>query len=245
MKKQFNQDVFDLLYTKKGVLFDLDGTMIPTNDLWYKVDLDYFRNHGILIDAETLHKDKMDALKACANSSDLYVATFDRLNKQYGIDKSGHDSLAEIMDLAFDRQVNLNYKPTVAPFLHQLKQDNFKMGLVTMTTKEALDVYRYWNQEIKNSADMNEIFGDNFVTTEDVAKDKRKPHPDSYLKMLDMLELNASECIVFEDSPEGVEAGRRAGMDTVLIYDDFWKERYHELEQMTPYRIHSYDELTK
>ena len=39
-----------------------------------------------------------------------------------------------------------------------------------------------------------------------------KPAPDSFLKAAEMLDVDASECVVVEDSSAGVAAGRAAGM---------------------------------
>jgi HAD superfamily hydrolase (TIGR01509 family) len=44
-----------------------------------------------------------------------------------------------------------------------------------------------------------------------------KPHPDIYLKVADILEVPPANCIVFEDSLTGVQAGLAAGMRVVGI----------------------------
>ena len=44
-----------------------------------------------------------------------------------------------------------------------------------------------------------------------------KPAPDGYLKAASMLEVDASECVVVEDSTVGVQAGRAAGMRVIGI----------------------------
>jgi len=44
-----------------------------------------------------------------------------------------------------------------------------------------------------------------------------KPAPDGYLKAADMLQTNASECLVFEDSIVGIQAAKTAGMQVIAI----------------------------
>lgn len=44
-----------------------------------------------------------------------------------------------------------------------------------------------------------------------------KPHPETYLKCADQLQEVYANCIVFEDSPKGVEAARNAGMKAVVL----------------------------
>ena len=53
------------------------------------------------------------------------------------------------------------------------------------------------------------------VSAEDVAISK--PHPETFTKGADALKVAYNNCIVFEDSPKGVEAALEAGMQAVVI----------------------------
>lgn len=44
-----------------------------------------------------------------------------------------------------------------------------------------------------------------------------KPHPGTFLKAADELNVHLSDCIVFEDAPKGVEAALNAGMQTIVL----------------------------
>jgi beta-phosphoglucomutase len=44
-----------------------------------------------------------------------------------------------------------------------------------------------------------------------------KPHPEIYRRAAELLDTDAANCIVFEDSASGVEAARAAGMRIVLL----------------------------
>jgi putative hydrolase of the HAD superfamily len=55
------------------------------------------------------------------------------------------------------------------------------------------------------------------ICGDDVSLGRTKPHPDLFLKALDALGVNADEAIVFEDSPNGVNAARAAGIFVVSI----------------------------
>ncbi len=44
-----------------------------------------------------------------------------------------------------------------------------------------------------------------------------KPDPEGYLKGAELLGTTADRCLVFEDAPAGIEAGRRAGSDVISI----------------------------
>lgn len=56
---------------------------------------------------------------------------------------------------------------------------------------------------------------DVIVSADDVSNSK--PDPETYLKCADGLRLYPWECIVFEDSPKGIEAAANAGMKAVAI----------------------------
>jgi HAD superfamily hydrolase (TIGR01509 family) len=58
---------------------------------------------------------------------------------------------------------------------------------------------------------------DTIICRDDVPPGRTKPHPDLFLKALDSLGVNADEAIVFEDSPNGVNAARAAGIFVVRI----------------------------
>ena len=52
------------------------------------------------------------------------------------------------------------------------------------------------------------------VSADDV--DNHKPHPDTFLRVADLLGANPANCLVFEDTRIGIQAGKAAGMATLL-----------------------------
>ncbi|MEO8411218.1 MAG: HAD-IA family hydrolase, partial [Propionivibrio sp.] len=53
------------------------------------------------------------------------------------------------------------------------------------------------------------------VTSADVAQGK--PHPECYLRALDLLGVSADQALVFEDAQAGLESGRAAGCRTIAV----------------------------
>ncbi len=53
----------------------------------------------------------------------------------------------------------------------------------------------------------------------------RKPHPEVYLKAAKLLKTKPSECVVFEDSPAGIIAAKKAGMKVIALTTTLPKER--------------------
>ena len=58
---------------------------------------------------------------------------------------------------------------------------------------------------------------DRIVTADCVAPGRAKPFPDIYVKALELLEVDASQAIAFEDSPPGIRAAHEAGLFVVAI----------------------------
>ena len=54
-----------------------------------------------------------------------------------------------------------------------------------------------------------------FVTADDVAEGK--PSPEPYLRAAAMLEFAPTDCLVFEDTPAGIESGKAAGMRVIAL----------------------------
>jgi sugar-phosphatase len=54
-----------------------------------------------------------------------------------------------------------------------------------------------------------------FVTAEDVANGK--PSPEPYLKGAELLGITPQDCVVFEDTPAGIESGIAAGMKVIAL----------------------------
>jgi len=65
---------------------------------------------------------------------------------------------------------------------------------------------------------------DAIVSADDVINSK--PNPETYLKCAAQLELPASECLVFEDSPKGVESAFNAGMDSLVLTTMHTKDEF-------------------
>ena len=74
--------------------------------------------------------------------------------------------------------------------------------------------YRKYVERTLSAIGVKELF-DVLVCAEDYARGK--PHPDPFLEAARRLNVPPGDCVVFEDSPAGVEAARAAGMACVFV----------------------------
>ncbi|WP_143540401.1 HAD family hydrolase [Rhizobium chutanense] len=69
---------------------------------------------------------------------------------------------------------------------------------------------------------------DHVVTIDDVANPK--PAPDLFLQAAALLGVEPARCVVFEDSEQGLEAGRRAGMSVIDVNRPDLHEQQREMK---------------
>lgn len=103
----------------------------------------------------------------------------------------------------FEAQMNFDYITGFEDFITTLRNKEFKTAVVTSSNKIKMNaVYR-------KHPEFHSLF-DAILTSEDFSASK--PDPDCYLKAAERFHLSPEECIVFEDSFNGLKSGRAAGM---------------------------------
>ena len=79
------------------------------------------------------------------------------------------------------------------------------------------------------------------MTGEDVVKGK--PDPFVYQEASRRLGVNPKNCLVFEDIPEGIQAGLSAGMTVCAVQDDFSDYQIEEKKKLAHYYINSFEDI--
>ena len=82
---------------------------------------------------------------------------------------------------------------------------------------------------------------DVIVTSCDV--NRGKPAPDVYLETARRLEVAPENCLVFEDVPAGIMAGKNANMTVCAVKDDFSMELDEEKHRLADYYISDYRQV--
>jgi len=59
-----------------------------------------------------------------------------------------------------------------------------------------------------------------------------KPHPETFLKAAQLLNVEPTECLVFEDVPKGVEAAQNAGMSAVVLTTTHHSDEFKAFENV-------------
>lgn len=181
-------------------LFDLDGLLINSEELYFQANCLYFSRFGFEFTKE-LHREGTGKKFA------EWIKTITN------IDIDGETLLAERNEIYFEiAKTKLHLMPGARETLEYAKARG-KVGMVTSSNKDYVDT-------VFGLINMDAYF-DILVTGEQVMNGK--PSPDGYLVAAELLSVNPTTCIVFEDAPNGVEAGKKAGMKVVAVPSTFVK----------------------
>ncbi|WEV71789.1 HAD family phosphatase [Bifidobacterium sp. ESL0790] len=187
----------------KAAIFDLDGTLLDSMDVWHQVDVDFFRSRDI-----ELTDDYMGIVNAMRPDE---VARY--TIEHYGLD----DTPAELTKL-WDSMVLEAYghtveaKPHAVEYLDYLKSSGARLAVATSLSPQVRGI------------GMEHVgirrFFDVVISVEDT--DARSKHsPEVYLAAASRLGVAAQDCTVFEDLLVAVKAARSAGMHVWAMEDDY------------------------
>ena len=184
----------------KAVLFDFDGTIADSLEVWKKLDDVFFSRRKINADHSELKLDGM-----CFSEAVNYIKKYFNLNDPIEAIKSEWRSLfTEI----FLQSPSLKHK--VYDFIKALKKEKFI--ICVGTSNDSIIVIEIL-QHFGLLDDMDYI-----LTCCEVGLSK--PKPKVYLDIARAININPSECVVFEDSIDGIRAGKSAGMHVVAVNDN-------------------------
>ncbi|MFR9064078.1 MAG: HAD family hydrolase [[Clostridium] scindens] len=72
-----------------------------------------------------------------------------------------------------------------------------------------------------------------------------KPSPDVYLLVAKEMGVHPEICLVFEDVPMGILAGKNAGMRVCAVDDDFSRPQEDKKKKLADYYIQDYYDIKK
>ena len=208
----------------KAVLFDLDGTLVDSMSMWKEIDVDYLKRFNISV-PPTLQQD-IEGL-TMEQTAHYFKNTFNI-----------PDSIENIMciwnRMAYEKYTNeVPIKPFAREFLNKLKECHIPCAIATSNS-------RILTEAILKSHHIADCF-QTLVTGDDVIHGK--PAPDVYLKAANYLGVAPEDCLVFEDIPVGIMAGKRAGMTVYAVEDAYSMKDKDEKIRLSDAYIHSYEEL--
>lgn len=215
-----------MLHNIKAVLFDLDGTLVDSMWMWKDIDIEYLGKRGFELPPR-LQKD-------IEGMSLTETATY--FKDRFQLSDTLEEIKKEWMDMARDKYCHhVKVKPGAREFLEYLKSQNIRTGIASSNGIELVHA-------VLKAQKVSEYL-DSVHTCCDV--ERGKPHPDIYLLVAKELGVSPRECLVFEDIPMGILAGKRAGMKTCAVEDVFSQDQREEKRRLADYYIQDYYDILK
>lgn len=192
-------------YSKKGMLFDLDGVLVDSEG-------EYSKFWGAMGDRYGL---------VSTFASDIKGTTIGEILQNFP--ESDRDG---ILAALHEFEANMEYPvyPGVMEFLGRLKKADIPSAIVTSSDNVKMDLLFGRRPELREMV--------NVVITGSMVS-RSKPDPEGYLKGAELIGVPAEECCVFEDSLQGLQAGRSSGATVVGIATTNSREKVAPLADIT------------
>lgn len=179
---------------RRGVLFDMDGVISDTERFYVEAMIERLKREGIAVTPAEL--------------SNLFGSTMRHncgvLKERYGLEKDADTYVDEIHEIKeqFLNEQGLHPMPGAVELIRKLHGAGALLAVASSSPREVIEHHM-------------EAFGirDCFDTIVSGLECREgKPAPEIYLRAAENLGLPPSECVVIEDSCNGVKAGKAAGM---------------------------------
>ena len=208
----------------KAVLFDLDGTLVDSMWMWKNIDIEYLGKYGCELPPE-LQKE-IEGMS--------FSETAVHFKKRFGLSQSLDEIKAEWIEMAKYKYAHeVPMKPGALSFLQYLKSHGVRAGIGTSNSRELLDA-------VMDSLGLNRFIDCCMTSCEAGAG---KPAPDIYLKVAESLGAKPGECLVFEDTPAGLQAGINAGIRVCAMEDKYVADQQETICRLADYYIHDFTQV--
>ncbi len=208
-----------------AIIFDVDGTLIDSMWIWTNID-DLFLQKYNLKEPPNFHKG-MEG-KSYSETAQYFLDVFPELkHTRQELEEEWHQMAFEV----YTKEIQL--KKGAYAFIVDMHKVGKKLGIATSNSRDLAE------GTLKNNR-VFEYF--HSIWTSDEAK-AGKPSPDVYLRVAESLKVEPSRCLVFEDVPNGILAGKNAGMKVCAVADPFSEPQKALKRELADYYIQDYDDI--
>lgn len=179
----------------KAVIFDMDGVIIDSEPKHIKFEQELFHSLGAVVNEK-------EHLRFIGTTSQYM---WDSIKRQYKLEQTVDELVKLDRDKYFEFLIN---DDSLAPIsgvnelIAKLKKDNLKLAIASSSP---IEVIKY----VISKLGLAEYF-DLVVTGDYVARSK--PYPDIFLYAAKKFSIEPTNCLVIEDSENGVNAAKNADM---------------------------------
>lgn len=183
------------------VIFDLDGTLLDTEPLYTVAAQSVVGRYGKVYDwnvkRHVVGGDPMQGARFVVEQLQLPITAEQYIEQREAVMREACRSVPE--------------KPGASALIEALHARGIPMAIGTSSQRDLAEI------KLGSHAFMQRI--SHLVCSDDPGISAGKPAPDIFLTAARLLGATPAFCLVFEDTPKGVEAARNAGMQAVALPD--------------------------
>ena len=199
---------FAAMTTPAAFLFDMDGTLVDNMQYHLRA---WERTVG----------EAGSPIKGAELKEQLYGKNSEVIERIFGEGKLSGEQIQEISNQKekYYHEIygsHIKLLPGLKDFLTEAHRLGVQMAIATAGIKENV-------RFILDHTDIRPLFSA-FVSDDDVQESK--PDPETFTKAAAELNVPPARCIVFEDSPKGIEAAGKASMKSVALLTAKGKETF-------------------
>ncbi len=202
----------------EAAIFDLDGTLLDSMDVWEQIDIAFLKKRNLLVPADYV-------TEICARSFEEAA--------QYTIDLFGlAESVGDIIDewnnmAAYEYAHNIKLLPYALDYLLHLKANGIKLAVATGLPRELF----------LPCLENNSVLGlfDTLCSTDEVGRGKE--FPDVFELAARRLQAVPQRCIVFDDVLPAIKSAKQANMIACGVYNKYSAIHRREIERLADYYV--------
>ena len=183
------------------VIFDLDGTILDNEDEYGLAFKKILRKLGKGVSDEFPHQEG----KGVRGNWEWFLKNYNLKTK-----KTAEELAKQTQDEYLKLIKRVKVRDHFLELIRDLRKEGYKTALATSNTWSMVEI-------IFDRFGIEKLF-DVVTTTEEVTVNK--PDPEIFLRTADKLDVDPTQCLVFEDSEAGVKAAKEAGMKVVGVARD-------------------------
>lgn len=204
---------------KKFVLFDHDGVLVDTELWYYRAGQRALADIGFTLDKDQYLRDMSQGLGTWAQA------------RAAGVDEETITRLGEVRN-GYYRDYLRREAIEIEGVVDVLAELSRYVRMAIVTTAKRVDF------ELIHEGRQLRRFMEFVLVREDY--ERTKPHPEPYLTGLKRFGATKEETLVVEDSSRGLTSAVAAGIDCVIVHNEFTKSQDFSLAS---YRINTLNEL--
>ena len=196
----------------KGVLFDMDGVLIDSEEYICKAAITMFAEHGLKVEPD-------DFLPFVGAGENRYIGG---VAEKYGFTLDLERDKARTYQI-YDLITQGKLKPLAGAveFIQLCKTEGLKVAVATSADRVKMLINL-------DHIGLEESVFDTTVNGLDV--ERKKPFPDIYIYAAQKLGLLPEECLVVEDAINGVEAAKSAGSKCLALTTSFSEQQLNQAD---------------